>query len=199
VRTHQKIIISAHYIWHGYGHWAPNCIRGSGSTEIRKPELEALGEIHFGRKTDQPTREELKAFYREVNKRLKYKAVWFEDAKRQALGDAFGKVCAERRYTCWAFAAMWNHVHAVIRRHRDNADAIWHHCADGMRAAIRSFGNVDPAHPVWSERPYKVFLYVRDEVTGRIEYVEENPEKEKPPRQSWPFVLPYDGWPHTPR
>jgi hypothetical protein len=33
--------------------------RGSGSTETRKPELDELGEVHFGRKSNGPTREEL--------------------------------------------------------------------------------------------------------------------------------------------
>jgi hypothetical protein len=32
---------------------------------------------------------------------------------------------------------------------------------------------------------------------SRIKYVEDNPPKEGLPRQTHPFVLPYDGWPYT--
>jgi hypothetical protein len=36
-----------------------------------------------------------------------------------------------------------------------------------------------------------VFLYTSDDVLGRIDYVEQNPEKEGLPRQSWSFVTTY--------
>ena len=49
-RTHDRIIIAHHLVFYGYGHWVPDDIRGSGSTEIRSPKLEKLGLIHFGRK-----------------------------------------------------------------------------------------------------------------------------------------------------
>jgi hypothetical protein len=67
---------------------------------------------------------------------------------------------------------------------------IWQHVADATREALRRAGLVSPDHPVWSHRPYKVFLYLRPEVCGRIEYVEENPLKEGLQRQNWEFVKP---------
>ena len=38
-RTHPRIIIAHHLVLTLYGHWLSNDLRGSGSTETRKPEL----------------------------------------------------------------------------------------------------------------------------------------------------------------
>lgn len=48
-RTHNRIVIAHHLVMTLYGHWLPNDLRGSGSEELRNPELEELGPIHFGR------------------------------------------------------------------------------------------------------------------------------------------------------
>ena len=50
-------------------------------------------------------------------------------------------------------------------------------------------------HPVWTKGGWQVFLDSPRDVWGRIRYVEGNPLKEGLPRQSWPFVVPYDNWP----
>jgi hypothetical protein len=50
-------------------------------------------------------------------------------------------------------------------------------------------------HPVWTKGGWKVFLDAPEEVWPRIRYVEGNPMKEGLPKQSWPFVVPYDNWP----
>src|SRR3954449_4554963 len=100
-RTHRRIIIAHHLVLTGYGFWLPNDVRGSGSTEVRKDALRNLAPIHHGRKKDQPTRDELRAFYRKANPRLEFEPLWFDSAKRQAIGDAFARVIADFRYTIW--------------------------------------------------------------------------------------------------
>ena len=50
---------------------------------------------------------------------------------------------------------------------------------------------VPESHPVWSERPYKVYLRTESEVRSRIVYVERNPMKEGLPAQAYPFVSEY--------
>ena len=72
---------------------------------------------------------------------------------------------------------------------------MWNKLAEETRAGLRLFANVSPAHPVWSERPYKVFLYTPADVRRVIAYIEQNPIKEGLGGQHWPFVAPYDGWP----
>ncbi len=190
-------IIAHHLIWTLYGHWLANDPRGSGSEAVRDPKFAPLGEVHLGRKParEQPSRDELKSFYRQAEPLLEFPRFWIDEAKRQALGDAIGKVVANRGYTVWACAILSNHVHMVIRRHRDDALAMWHAIADATRLRLRAFADIDPNHPIWAARPYKVFLRTRDEVRGRIEYVEHNPEKERLPPQSYAFVQPYNNWP----
>lgn len=194
-RTHQRIIIAHHLILHGYGHWLPNDPRGSGSDEVAAGKLRALGPAHHGRKRVQPPREELRAFYRKAEPLLEYPTIWFDQAKRQAIAEAFAEVVRSCRYTCWACALLRNHAHLCIRRHRDDAVTMWGRLAEGARDTLRRLPGVGQDHPAWSARPYAVFLYTPEEVRGRVAYIEQNPVKEGLGAQAWPFVKPYDGWP----
>ena len=69
------VVLASHLVWMGYGHWFPNDVRGSGSSEIRKPDLRDLGPIHFGRKEDQPTRDDLREFFREGEPLLNHEVI----------------------------------------------------------------------------------------------------------------------------
>lgn len=193
-RNARRAILASHLVIHGYGHWLSNDPRGSGSETIRKDDLKDLGDIHHGRKRVQPPREELREFYREAEPLLEHETIWFRTERaRRVIADAFGQVATERGYTIWACAVCSNHGHAVVRTHRDRAEVIWQHLADGARDALRRAGLVPPNHPVWSHRPYKVFLFSSGEVIDRIDYVFKNPEKEGLPRQHWDFIQPYPG------
>lgn len=196
MRTHSRIVIGHHFILHGYGHWLPNDPRGSGSREVRQEKLADLGPVHFGRKVVQPSRNELRKFTRAAAARLDFEPMWFDDAMRQALGESIGEVVRNVGYTVWACAVLKNHVHLCVRRHRDNANIIWDAFAEETRAKLRLFAGVPDDHPVWSTRPYKVFLYTPEDVRRVIRYIEHNPEKEGLPAQLWEFITPYDGWPH---
>lgn len=191
-----RVIIAHHLILHGYGHWLPNDPRGSGSQTVRKENLSDLGPAHFGRKRVQPPRGELREFYHDAASRLDFEQVWFDDAKRQAIGRAFGKIVAEKKYTVWACAILCNHAHLCVRRHRDDAQTIWRAFADSPQKALRCMENIDNSHPIWSNRPYKVFLSTSDDVRRVITYTEGNPPKEKRLTQHWSFVKPYDNWPY---
>jgi REP-associated tyrosine transposase len=190
-------IIAHHLIWTLYGHWLPNDPRGSGSEAVRDPKFEPIGEHYHGRKLrhEQPSRGELRAFYEQAKPLLDYRVFWIDEAKRQAIANAITGVVSERKYTVWACAILSNHMHMVIRRHRDDALSMWNAISDGTRPAVRGFVDVDLKHPVWAARPYKVFLRTPEEVRGRIEYVEGNPVKEGLPEQQYCFVQSYDNWP----
>jgi len=92
-----------------------------------------------------------------------------------------------------------------VRRHRDTPIDFWQHLADAAKAAlIEQFGDSDKQatiggialdHPVWSRRPYKVFLHSPADVRRVVRYIENNPCKEGLARQSFGFVTEYDGWP----
>ena len=195
--AHRPSIIAHHLIWTLYGHWLPNDLRGSGSEALRDPKFAALGDIHHGRKPArlQPTRKELREFHKKAEPLLEFPRFWIDEAKRQAIEGAIRRVVAERGYTVWACAILSNHVHMVIRRHRDDALAMWNAIADAVRIELVKFADVGTEHPVWAARPYKVFLRTPDEVRGRVEYVADNPEKEGLPRQQFSFVQSYNNWP----
>lgn len=190
-------IIGHHLIWTLYGHWLANDLRGSGSVELHEKKFAPLGPVHRGRKLEhsQPTGEELKAFYRQADPLLSYRKIWLDEAKRQAIGEVFGKVVAEKGYTVWGCAILLNHAHMVIRKHRDDALAMWHKFADATRLRLRLFPDICEEHPVWSERPYKVFLTTPEAVRACILYVEQNPKNEGLQPQEYSFVQPYRNWP----
>lgn len=188
------MIIGSHIILHGYGHWLPNDLRGSGSKEIREPKFEPLGEIHYGRKKIQPPRDELKQFWRESEPLLKHDLFWFDARARDLIANSFAQVVALCGYTVWACAVLKNHAHLVVRRHRDDPEKIWGAFANASREIIRGSGLVPTTHPVWSLNPYKVYLNTSDDIRGRIQYVFDNFAKERVPVQHHEFVQPYDGW-----
>lgn len=194
-RTHQRIIIGHHLVLHAYGHWLPNDPRGSGSEELREEKLADLGPIHHGRRKVQPPRGELPRFYHAAEPRLDYPTIWFDDAKRQAIGEAFAHVVASRRYTLWGCAVLRNHAHLCIRRHRDDALTMWRGFAEQSARTLRLFADTPDDHPVWSSRPYKVFLYTPDDARRVVAYIEGNPVKEGLSPQVWSFIKPYDGFP----
>ena len=155
--------------------------------------MSELGAIHHGRKTRQPPKAELKRFYREAEPRLLHRTIWFEDVHRLAMARAIGRCIAERGWTCWALAVLRNHVHAVIRTHRDSSDVIWNLIAMETRAALNEAGLAPVDHPVWSERPYVVLKRSVQQVRSSVKYVEDNPGKEGLPVQRWDFVVPFQG------
>lgn len=139
MRTHDRIVIGHHLILHGYGHWLPNDPRGSGSDEIREEKLVDLGPVHKGRKRHQPSREELREFKRDAEGKLEFPLLWFDDAKRQALGKSVEDVVSKEGYTVWACAIMRNHIHLCIRRHRDDAKTMWNKFAEQTSKGLRLF------------------------------------------------------------
>jgi hypothetical protein len=179
----------------GYGHWVGNDPRGSGSAELRAEKFEELGPIHFGRKRVQPSQDELKAFYREAENLLEYEVIWFDDAMRRVIVDAFGKVVEQCGYTSWAGAVLQNHVHDLVRVHRDKGDVMWERLAVASRDALRAGGLVPKDHPVWSNRPYDVFKTTVPAVERCIGYINDNFKKHGLPLEIYPWITPYDGWP----
>ena len=116
----RPVTIAVHLIFSGYGTWLPNDPRGSGSDETRKPELDDLGPIHFGRKAEQPSRETSSAnFIAKQQEHLDFPTFWFDEEIRNAIGAGFGETINRKRYTCWACAVCSNHAHLLVRTHRD--------------------------------------------------------------------------------
>lgn len=188
-------VAAHHLIWTIYGYWLPNDPRGSMSQEIRADVLKELGEIHYGRKRVQPAGWKVGEFQRAAQPLLKHELLPFTDAEINAVGEALAETICERQFTCYACAVMPDHVHMVIRKHRDTAeemiDAFQQASARALRGRGTRFGE---NHPVWGGPGWKVFLFTRSDIERTNRYVARNPEKARRPAQLWPFVVPYDGW-----
>lgn len=195
----RPIVIAHHLIWTAYGWWLPNDPRGSGSTSISNDLIAELGQVHFGRKRVQPSGQVVRAFYEKAAKVLQHPLLTFDEAARRVIGEAFGEVIANERYTCYACAIMPDHVHILIRKHKHQAEQMIEGLKELSRKRLAEKGFREGDHPTWvGGLVWKVFLKHPDEVRRTIGYIERNPLPLKLPIQSWAFVKPYDGWPLHP-
>jgi REP element-mobilizing transposase RayT len=188
-------VIAYHLIWTNYGTWLANDPRGSGSHEVYTASLAELGEVHFGRRKIQPARQVVQAFYAEAEPWLQFPVIRFDPDQFAGIAGAFAESISDRRYTCYACAIMPDHVHMVIRKHRDSAELMIENFQNDSRAYLQKNGVVPAQHPVWTLKGWHVFLDSSEDVRRCIRYVEGNPMKEGLPRQEWPFVTAYDNWP----
>jgi Transposase IS200 like len=115
-------VIAYHLIWTNYGTWLANDPRGSGSHSVNTPELAGLGAVHYGRKKFQPRRSEVRAFHAEAEELLSFSVIRFDEHQRNTIGESFAEVAQKFKYTCYACAIVPDHVHLVIRKHRDAAE-----------------------------------------------------------------------------
>lgn len=192
------IVIAHHILSTGYGWWLPNDLRGSCSTCIADDVIAELGELHYGRKRVQPASRDVRAFYTEARKVLRFPLVTFDRSDFEILARAFSDVIARERYTCYAAVFMPDHWHAAIRKHKHSAEEMIRNFQGGSRDAFRVAGRCAPDHPVWGQSGWKVFLDHPDDIRRTIKYIDDNPVKWRLPRQQWDFVTPYDGWPLHP-
>jgi REP element-mobilizing transposase RayT len=188
------MIIGSHLIWTAYGWWLPNDTRGSSSHEIRVERIAELGELHHGRKVIQPLSAELRAFYDDARQLLRHELLTFSPAAIAVIAEAFAEVIASRKYTCYACAIMPDHVHALIRRHRDHGETMIEALQDGSRTRLIQASHRKPDHPVWGGPGWKRFLNTRADIERVVRYIRANPIKAGFPEQRWPFVTEYDGW-----
>ena len=192
----QPLVIAYHLIWTVYGAWLPNDPRGSGSRSVRSETLVPLGKAHYGRKPRQPPRKNVREFYEQADSVLQHDALRLSGHDVTAVAVGFGDAVREQRYTCYACAVMPDHVHLVIRKHRDDAETMCFRLKESSAERLVAVGLRKASHPVWAGGVgWKVFLDHPDEVTRTVRYVEQNPIKEGLEPQRWPFVTPYDGWP----
>src|SRR5262245_25106659 len=164
------MVAGYHLIWTAYGWWLPNDPRGSSSHEVRVEQIAELGELHYGRKTVQPQSAELRRYYEEAGGLLKHELRRFSEEEIALVGESFGEVVRERRYTCYACAIMPDHVHALIRRHRDRAEEMIAELQRASRAALIAAKRRRSDHPVWGGPGWKVFLNTRDDMARLVPY-----------------------------
>jgi REP element-mobilizing transposase RayT len=195
----QPLVIAYHLIWTAYGFWLPNDPRGSGSKTIRTDILAELGALHYGRKRVQPGGASIRGFYQRAAAALRHPLLTFDPTAVTESAGAFRQVIDEQHYTCYACAIMPDHVHMLVRKHKHQAEEMIESLKDASRQRLIAVGQRSPLHPVWAwGGGWKVFLDHPDEVRRTIRYIENNPDPLGLPRQRWPFIKEYDGWPLHP-
>jgi REP element-mobilizing transposase RayT len=193
-RSPHMVVAGFHLVWTAYGWWLPNDPRGSSSHEIRVERIADLGELHPGRKPIQPSSAQIRHFYEQARDVLKHPLLTLTDDEITLVGDSFAQVIGERKYTCYACAIMPDHVHVLIRKHRDHAEMMVEHLQSASRAKLVEAGRRAPTHPVWGGPGWRVFLYRQEDFVRVIAYIQNNPVKIGRPAQHWSFVKRYDGW-----
>ena len=142
------MVAGYHLIWTVYGYWLPNDPRGSTSREVRVEAIQPLGELHYGRKAVQPSSREIREFHNQAREILKHPVLTFDDDEIALIGNVLGEAIAEKGYTCYACAVMPDHVHLLIRRHRDKAEEMIALFQEWSRAALIAAEKRSPIHPV---------------------------------------------------
>lgn len=193
------IVIAYHLVWTAYGWWLPNDPRGSGSSSIASDLIAELGELHFGRKPIQPASRLVRDFYERAGERLLFPLLTFDEAARNEIAVAFARVVENEKYTCYACAIMPDHVHILIRKHKHTAEQMIEAFRIASREHLIEKQIRTTDHPTWGTgNGWKVFLDHPDEIRRTIIYIEKNPLHLRLPKQIWPFVKDYDGWPLHP-
>ena len=216
------MIIAHHLIFTNYGYWLPNDPRGSLPREVLIPKIANLGPHHYGRKQNQPKSKELNEFRERAQEVLKFPIIIFNNEQTQIIARGFAQAIEQFKYTCYACVIMPDHVHVIIRKHRDKAEQM----IENLQTTSRDFLlEIDPTfrtssadssfstscadlslrnalpdssfrkdHPIWGGPGYKVFLSTTADMHRTIKYVEDNPIKIKRLKQTHPFVTPYNNW-----
>lgn len=189
------MIIGHHLMWTAYGWWLPNDPRGSMSRHVAIEPIARLGEHHYGRKDIQPRSQEIRKFYQQAKDVLTYELLTFESEDVEFVARSFAETITAERYTCYACAIMPDHVHLLIRKHRDRAEDMIEKLQDASREALKEAKRRSLEHPVWGSGPgWKVFQNSSRQMQITINYIRQNPVKIGRPIQEWDFFTPYDGW-----
>jgi hypothetical protein len=152
------MVIAHHLIWTAYGWWLPNDPRGSSSSLIRNDVLTELGAIHHGRKRIQPCSGKIKQFYDRASPILEHALLNFDASEFHAIAQGLDCALEQHKYTCYACAIMPDHVHMLIRKHRDYAEQMIANLQRESHIAVREAGLRSMEHPVWGGHGWKFFL-----------------------------------------
>lgn len=140
----------------------------------------------------------IREFYQKAAPLLRHALLMFDETARRVIAEAFAEVIAREKLTCWACAIMPDHVHLLVRKHKLQAEDMIDRLQAASADRLRALSPWGADHPVWGGPGWKVFLDHPDEVVRTRGYIERNPDPYRLPRQTYPFVYPYDGWPLHP-
>ncbi|MCE5279808.1 MAG: transposase [Planctomycetaceae bacterium] len=149
----------------------------------------------MNRKSPQPTTQQLRDFYRIAAPQLRYPILWFDPPDLHAIAEAFSTVIQGEKLTCYACAALRNHAHLLVRKHRLKYEEIAHRLKTASADVLRRRKDAALTHPIWSAESCSVYKDSVESMRTCIRYIDSNPPKHHLPAQQWEFVTPYDDWP----
>jgi REP element-mobilizing transposase RayT len=116
------MILARHLVWTAYGWWFPNDPRGSWSKEVWTPAIRGLGTAGNpsarGRRTVQPSPDELQHWLQKAQRFLKHPPVLLDTSARELARNAIMQQVKTHGYVVAGFAVMPEHVHVVVERHQ---------------------------------------------------------------------------------
>ena len=151
------MVIAYHLIWTLYGWWLPNDPRGSTSRFIHSDVIFELGNLHYGRKRVQASSREIRKFYDVAKARLKFPLLTLAPSDLDVVANSFAGSVAHHRYTCYACAIMPDHIHTLIRKHKDIAEEMIENLQTESRDRLITDGVRTNDHPVWGGPGWKVY------------------------------------------
>ena len=153
----RPIVIAHHLILTAYGWWLPTDPRGSCSRTVGINVIAELGELHQGRRRVQPPSGTIREFYTRAEDVLSFGLEEFDRSAIREIAAGFGETVSEYRYTCYGCAIMPDHVHLIIRKHRDKAEQMIENFQESCRLRLSASGLRPSGHPVWARSGWKVF------------------------------------------
>jgi hypothetical protein len=112
------------------------------------PLIAELGELYQGRKRIQPARSEIQEFYDRADQVLKHERLLLTDNEIEFVGECFCQTIRKRNYTCYQCSIMPEHVHLLIRKHRDKAEEMTEHFQKDSREKLIKAKRRAFDHPV---------------------------------------------------
>ena len=197
-------VLAYHLIITTYGFWLPNDPRGSWSDFVRAWELFLFG----GPATRTRERRSLARNPHDVRKRLEAKRhlahdpVRFTGVQARAVARGFASYVGRSGIAVYACSILPTHVHLVVARHAYPVEMIARLLKGAaptqlLREGLHPFASApyrDGTLPTpWARKQWSVFLGDEKGIIRAINYVENNPLKDRKRPQRWSFVVPFAG------
>jgi REP element-mobilizing transposase RayT len=194
------VLLGFHVIISAYGFWLPNDPRGSWSDFVWAWDL-----FRYGPASKVDTRASVayvphdRELRRAAKRALKYPPVRFTDDQIPVIGEGFALAADEGPYAIHAGAILPDHAHLILGPQERPVGQVVGHLKSKASMALRRAGihpfesyvdEHDRVPTCWAEDYWKVYIYSEDHMRKAVRYVEENPLKERRPRQIWEWVLP---------
>jgi REP element-mobilizing transposase RayT len=179
------MVLAYHSIFCTYGFWLPNDPRGSWSDFVGAWEL-----FRFGLATKTNTRRSVagkghdQAFRRAAKASLKRAPIQLSGPRARDAARGMSEYLQEAGVAVWAFSILPSHVHLVTASHRLRIESI----INQIKGRATRYMQIERP---WARKSWNVFLNSPTDIERAIRYVENNPVKERLPRQRWHFIKPF--------